>query len=389
VGNGFGPSRAKGSKRILGLIPARPRAKHAPRLVEVGDARANHFHVPVRGHRMYNDPLDSIIRTSDQRIVRWIIELIRLFAVDRQQYKQIASAIATKYSYDERKTMGIQTGCLYLDHLKGYAQSEVLREQSISMSIGFNDALTAKLYNNKIAIDVNKLMPVARGDLNLFLVAENIKELTRCDCLDNAIMGMSYILDRYRDSVYHIVVEDIVENKGVEYGGTGFIVAARNRKFIITNKHVVCPERYRLKSITGSRQSIDVGSVVSSKSQDVAAVEVRNHVDVPSFWLQPTCEVLQNVVVMSFPQVAMVHPALMVHAGQINGFSDTINGQRLMFISANVSPGSSGGPVLNELGQVVGVTTQSQEGDYGSRGRSVHFAAVPSSCVDAAFKDCG
>jgi S1-C subfamily serine protease len=78
----------------------------------------------------------------------------------------------------------------------------------------------------------------------------------------------------------------------------------------------------------------------------------------------------------------------MAHMGQINGFSETVDGEQLTFISADVSPGSSGGPVINELGLVVGVITQSNEGEYligkgqgQVKFRSVHHAAIPAALV--------
>jgi S1-C subfamily serine protease len=338
---------------------------------------------------MYNDLADHAISNTDARLVEWLIYFIGLFGIDKVQYKAIVDGIVKARSLNEADAIVMRSGVFRFSEIMYYAVHNVLKEEVFSIPERFESSMLQKIYRHNISRDMS-VHGTASFDYNVMLSDENIAAYVRLDCLDNTIRGTNYILSKYSYGLCHIEVEN---SEGEMYGGTGFIVRVSKQKhtysFVITNKHVVDPAFWKINRILVPVGSISARKTWISSQHDLAAIEIEKTAAQASFNFSISSMHLQNVIAIGYPFVARVdRPVIMVHQGQINGFSDTIDGERLMFISASVSPGSSGGPVLNELGLVVGVTTQSNEGDYcvdvgGERKlfRSVHHAAIPADGV--------
>jgi S1-C subfamily serine protease len=164
---------------------------------------------------------------------------------------------------------------------------------------------------------------------------------------------------------------------------------------VITNKHVVGPAVWSVKRVITATVALEIGAIFISDRHDLAAIEIEDTVKLPFFNCAAPKMHLECVITLGYPFVARVEkPVMMAHSGQINGFSDTMDGEQLMFISAAVSPGSSGGPVLNEMGLVIGITTQSNEGQYsvgeGEKQKifhSIHHAAIPADVIVRFLKE--
>ncbi len=67
---------------------------------------------------------------------------------------------------------------------------------------------------------------------------------------------------------------------------------------------------------------------------------------------------------------------MLVQSGEINGSTDACANESFLLMLAPVAPGSSRGPVINEIGSVIGVTTQELDGQYRG-GSSFHYTAIP------------
>ena len=337
----------------------------------------------------------------DQRAIKWFIEFVRLFGVDKSAYLKLANDISESRHYDYQKKSMIQSGIFKFDDVITHAMHNVFKEDIFSRPQDLRKSILNRMNRYSISTNVRDDLR-SRNYLNIdqdvWLNDSSIKDFIRFDCIDNAILGIQHIIHKYTQSICHIEVKS---KCGDIFGGTGFIVRVRRNneekvKLIITNRHVIDPKVWEINKIQAGHQAIMFSETHISMKHDLAAIEIEDTDIEHLLYLWPEARILEQVVTVGFPFVARVEqPVMMFHLGQINGITETIDRERLMFMSAAVSPGSSGGPVLNELGMVVGVTTQSNEGEYQTPAgkepreenashktmRSVHYAAIPSQCL--------
>jgi serine protease Do len=133
--------------------------------------------------------------------------------------------------------------------------------------------------------------------------------------------------------------------------GTGFVVRADGR--IATNHHVIegAPEA----TVTiGDKEYRDVRVVASDAKHDLAVLAIDAR-DLPVLTLGDSNEVHPGQEV-----VAIGHPLGLgntISDGLVSGVRNLGPELRLLQVSAPISSGSSGGPLLDEQGRVIGIST--------------------------------
>jgi S1-C subfamily serine protease len=155
--------------------------------------------------------------------------------------------------------------------------------------------------------------------------------------------------------------------------GSGFFVTPDT---VATNFHVIEGSKSGFAKLVGKRQTFEVVGVVSVDQQhDLALLKLKG-VMAPSLKLAGG----ENVAVGD--RVYAVGNPLGLEGTFTQGIVSGIRHSKtdaFLQISAPISPGSSGGPVLNSKGQVIGVATSTFKG-----GQNLNFA-VPSTYVKAAI----
>lgn len=145
-------------------------------------------------------------------------------------------------------------------------------------------------------------------------------------------------------------------NKSV---GSGFFVAP---DIVLTNAHVLCPGDDRVQVYFGDGRMLG-GSVQRRHADvDLATVQVPGANAVP-LALADAAELRtgERIVVIGTPlgMAQTVHEGIVSHSGR------NLFGVRYIQIDANVNLGNSGGPLLNQRGEVVGVVSMKNQGGEG------------------------
>lgn len=168
----------------------------------------------------------------------------------------------------------------------------------------------------------------------------------------HALSGNSYssLADRIRPSVVTVLVYEY--NGKLKQIGSGFFYNENGD--IVTNSHVLT-KNCRAEIKTASGQTYSVGGIIQrNEKNDI--VKARTHMPPKTPWLS---------IAKNLPRVG---DEIMV-AGSPMGLEQTITEgivsawrilptkAKVIQISAPVSPGSSGGPVINMAGEVVGIAT--------------------------------
>jgi V8-like Glu-specific endopeptidase len=137
-------------------------------------------------------------------------------------------------------------------------------------------------------------------------------------------------------------------------GGTGFVVAPA---LVVTNNHVVA-EGKKIQCFIGE-ESIEARVIASDKDADLALLRLTQPVDsdVRPFLLLETSRVMQGqrVYAMGYQITDVLGTKLSVHEGTVSSLSGFEGRSSQFQIEMSVHPGSSGGPLLDSSGRVLGV----------------------------------
>ena len=184
---------------------------------------------------------------------------------------------------------------------------------------------------------------------------------------------LTMLARKVRASVMFILVSD--ESGRVIASGTGFIVSADGK--LITNRHVANAGPQVVARAPGGRQYRVLGALAEDSDQDLVILQIEdNHLPPVTLGASENLSVGTPVLMIGNP-LAMEST---VQEGTVSGFrkffdtrrwieisaavargrqdinSHIIHGQGLQVTTA-VAPGSSGSPVFNASGEVIGVVT--------------------------------
>jgi S1-C subfamily serine protease len=146
--------------------------------------------------------------------------------------------------------------------------------------------------------------------------------------------------------------------------GTGFIVWKDGR--IATNLHVLAGARDAVITLHDGKEYKDVDVLAADPAHDLVVLRIRAQ------GLTALALGDSKLVKPGEHVVAIGHPLGLgntVSDGLVSAVRDLDPALSLLQISAPISPGSSGGPLFNERGEVIGVTTK-----YVTQGQNLNFA---------------
>lgn len=234
-----------------------------------------------------------------------------------------------------------------------YYYTDILDSYTVELA----EMVVSRLHDKGILINKN----FAFGDTKYIAYQGNkefVKFLLEKQSLDNYFYGFEYIASKYRESIVKIEVEIDRDEYSI---GTGFIVSIDEfiKPIIVTNKHVAEHSR-NLKIFSNNGNTISYEKIKLSEKEDIAIIILDNiGDDLISLKFYNQFDMLQEVMTVGYPRVAMTKDSYQLyHKGEINSFVEDYSGNRFLILSAKTSPGNSGGPVLNELGMVIGIVTQ-------------------------------
>ena len=184
----------------------------------------------------------------------------------------------------------------------------------------------------------------------------------------------SSLVEKVMPTVVTIVsadAKDIVQ-------GSGFIISSDGK--IVTNFHIVTGKPAILARRLDGSFLIIKGILALDKESDLAILQAEGR-NLPFVLLGDSDEVKVGEAICVIGSPMLLEGT--VSAGIISAVRDLRDGRKLLQITAPISEGSSGSPVFNRKGEVIGVASFTL-----SKGQNLNFA-VPSNAVKALLRRLG
>lgn len=178
--------------------------------------------------------------------------------------------------------------------------------------------------------------------------------------------GAVSIARQYSDAVVMIVVQD-AQHQNLALG-SGLVIESGK---VLTNKHVIEGARYAFALSAGGKKFTVAGIHALDSKNDLTLLSIPGLQASTVKLSHDSVEIGQRVYAIGNPEGL----ANTISEGIISG-RRTLQGNSLYQITAPISPGSSGGPIVDEQGAVVGIAV----GAFGS-GQNLNFA-IPIALAD-------
>ena len=167
---------------------------------------------------------------------------------------------------------------------------------------------------------------------------------------DTQIASITSAVAKVSPSVVYIVAE---------YGnwhssGTGMFITTDG--YILTNEHVVS-EGYHATINLPDGRNVEAEIVYRDSRLDIAILKCAGG-NYPIVTLGSSIEPIlgEDVVALGFPSAAQLGDSVSLSKGIISAFR-TIDGVKYIQTDASLNPGSSGGPLVNVRGEVIGMNS--------------------------------
>jgi S1-C subfamily serine protease len=210
--------------------------------------------------------------------------------------------------------------------------------------------------------------PRKPSTLGVNVVGPRRQELPRLD--------VEAIANGLAPSVVAVQTNLVVNGQRGESLGTGLIVTADGE--IITNAHVIGDAQTVHVRLNGESEPRDAAVVISDPSRDVALLRIKaSGVPAATFAAPNDVRIGDDVLAIGYaldldgdPSVTLgivssLDRTLATDTGALKGLIQT---------DAAISSGNSGGPLVNALGQVVGINTLVSSTEIGSTSNGLGFA---------------
>lgn len=205
-----------------------------------------------------------------------------------------------------------------------------------------------------------------------------------------------------------LVQQSVVRVLTDEGSGTGFAIGPN---LVVTNRHVIEGAREGSISVTSKflgTTPVEANLVAASPgldfgNADFAVVELQGGTDLVPAKLGTDPKPLDNVIAAGFPAISVrsdpdeLTPDVVFSQGEVSVVQLQSNGIGLVIHTANIAPGSSGGPLLNRCGTIVGINTFVTMGEE-AEGRALYslsplalagYLSSEGIGFQSAFSDCG
>jgi Trypsin-like serine proteases, typically periplasmic, contain C-terminal PDZ domain len=147
--------------------------------------------------------------------------------------------------------------------------------------------------------------------------------------------------------------------RGPEWGGSAFLVADRH---LVTNAHVVTGSSRVFVTGFGGRHEAE--AVVIDENNDLAVIRIANydrHTPLV-FRSNPGAVLGENVTSVGYPLAHVLGAGAKLGEGIVSGLLGPNDDARFFQMTAPIQPGSSGGPVFDASGLVIGISTSTFAG---------------------------
>lgn len=170
----------------------------------------------------------------------------------------------------------------------------------------------------------------------------------------NAYISIQQVLDRQSiDSKLVTSSKEITNPAQNESSGTAFFIAP---DILVTNAHVVTDDEYIVFIKDGIEEKAEL--LFKNTQNDLAFLRTRTF-DTPYFRLAKQSEygITHPIYVLGYPLSDILGNEIRVTNGIINSLSGIGGDSNNLQISAQIQPGNSGGPVVDNSFDVVGVAS--------------------------------
>ena len=179
-----------------------------------------------------------------------------------------------------------------------------------------------------------------------------------------------------------------------EAAGTGLIIDSQGD--VLTNNHVVDGSTSVMVAVQGRNGTYKAEVVGVDPKDDIAVIHIQNLTGLPTVSIADSSKLNVGDTVYAVGNALGLGGSPRVTQGQITALDQTItaseNGSSSETLSgmiqsdAEISPGDSGGALINSAGQVVGIITAGEATSFRSQSSSVGYAIPSNTAVAIANK---
>lgn len=146
--------------------------------------------------------------------------------------------------------------------------------------------------------------------------------------------------------------------KGDKVQGTGFALSENG--LIVTNYHVIKDSRkIKVLGVNGNmKKEIDAEVLLSDKDADITVLKIKKQIDsIPFLYKIKESLSGKNIYTLGYPKYNVLGSNIKITEGIINSTTGIKDDNTVYQISAPITNGNSGGPLFDEYGNIIGITS--------------------------------
>ena len=144
---------------------------------------------------------------------------------------------------------------------------------------------------------------------------------------------------------------DVHDAPGAAASGSGFFVS--NNGEIITNHHVI--DQCKTVKVNFKGSAVEAKTLAIDKVNDIAILKANIKPDKVYSVSNEDVSLLEDVIVAGYPLGKKVSSAIKTHKGVVTSLAGAGDNYSNFQTDATINQGNSGGPIMNQKGNVVGV----------------------------------